>query len=119
MRRWVSFQRSSLPGRIVLGVRACARRKAWSTPLVAVGRIETAMIDRVATSIRIVSCILTRLPSESRTRMSQGELSICVSCPGRNRLAVPKGRFGVFAAVRRVLAEPVVYLPFVRKLAYR
>ncbi|MFE0201057.1 hypothetical protein ACFW0I_35710 [[Kitasatospora] papulosa] len=69
------------------------------------------MIDRVAMSTIAVSSTFSAIPSSRRTSTSSGVESICISSPGALAGSSPNGPGGRALTDRRVLADPVAYVP--------
>jgi hypothetical protein len=102
------------PGRIGSGMTVRASSRLASTDLV-VGRSTTAVTVRVATSIIPVISTRPGRPLSSRTAISNGLESICISSPGRTAVNTPYGVSGFAAIERRVRAEPVMCRPWANR----
>lgn len=101
---------SDQPGRIASGVTLRARRAEASAAFV-VGRSTTAASDLVARSIMAVNSTFSAIPLSSRTRTSSGVESICIHSPGAQAGTSPNGPVGRAFTERRVVAEPVAWVP--------
>lgn len=101
---------SDQPGRISSGVTLRARRAEASAAFV-VGRSTAAGRDLVARSTIPVSSTFSAIPSSNRTRTSSGVESICIHSPGAQAGTSPNGPAGRAVTERRVVAEPVAWVP--------